>query len=177
MQEKRLKHYPFWVYVLLFLVSQLVAMVIPFLLPYLPAGQALTQDAVLAVTLLIANLLAIGLFFCFRPGCLTLSSTLSGLCGKNALRTALMLLLAVPTILMVNLAQEMLLPDIPDLVGEETFELIMYHPLGLLTIVILGPVSEELLFRGGVQTALEKKNSSLLTPHSSFLIQRKAVLL
>ena len=78
MQEKRLKHYPFWVYVLLFLVSQLVAMAMPLLLLYLPAGQALSQNAVLAVTLLVANLLAIVLFFCFRPRCLTLASTLSG---------------------------------------------------------------------------------------------------
>ena len=170
MQEKRLKHYPFWVYVLLFLVSQLVAMAMPLLLLYLPAGQALSQNDVLAVTLLVANLLAIVLFFCFRPGCLTLASTLSGIRGRNTLRTVLMLLLAVPAILVVNLAQEMLLPDIPDLVGEETFKSIMYHPLGLLTIVFLGPVSEELLFRGGVQTALEKKNISISNFHFSIII-------
>jgi len=157
MQEKSIRHYPFWVYVLLFLASQLTAMVMPLALGVLTTGHVWSEALVLATTLLVANVLAIGLFFCFRPAQLTLSSTLEGLRGKNALRTMLVVLLAVPAILFVNLAQELLLPEIPDLVGEEMFETIMYHPLGLLTIAFLGPVSEELLFRGGVQTALAKK--------------------
>lgn len=169
MQENSLKSYPFWVYVLLFLVSQLAAMATPFVLPMMEWGRDWTESAVLVTTLLVANLLAIGLFFCFRPGRLTLASTFSGVCGRQAMRTILVVLLAVPAILLVNLAQELLLPEIPDLVGEETFKAIMYHPLGLLTVAFIGPVSEELLFRGGVQTALEKKNSSILTPQSSFI--------
>ena len=156
MQENSLKSYPFWVYVLLFLVSQLAAMATPFVLPMMEWGRDWSESAVLVTTLLVANLLAIGLFFCFRPGRLTLASTFSGVCGRQAMRTILVILLAVPAILLVNLAQELLLPEIPDLVGEETFKAIMYHPLGLLTVAFIGPVSEELLFRGGVQGSLKR---------------------
>lgn len=157
MQDKTIRNYPFWVYVLLFLVSQLAAMVMPVALGLMSTGNVWSEASVLSTTLLVANVLAIVLFFCFRPAQLTLSSTLEGLHGKNAMRTALVVLLAVPSILFVNLAQELLLPELPDLVGEETFETFMYHPLGLLTISFLGPVAEELLFRGGVQTALAGK--------------------
>lgn len=34
---------------------------------------------------------------------------------------------------------------------KQTFELAMYHPLGVLSIVILSPVIEELFFRGAIQ--------------------------
>lgn len=109
--------------------------------------------------LLAANLLAIVLFLLFRPPSVTWLSTLGGLRGANGRQTLRLCLQAVPVILLVNLAQEAFFPKIPDLVGAETFLAIMRHPLGLLTIAVLGPLSEELLFRGGVQTDLQRRHS------------------
>lgn len=137
-------------FLLIFLGSQLTAGITPFLLSLLHIR--LSSSITLVGTLLLANLLAIGLFFLYRPHSITWTSTMVGLQGQAGRRTAWAFLMAIPAILLVNILQEALFPDIPDLVGADTFKEIMYHPAGLLTIMFLGPLSEELLFRGGVQT-------------------------
>lgn len=137
-------------FLLIFLGSQLTAGITPFLLSLLHIR--LSSSITLVGTLLLANLLAIGLFFLYRPHSITWTSTMAGLQGQAGRRTFWVFLMAIPAILLVNILQEALFPDIPDLVGADTFKEIMYHPAGLLTIMFLGPLSEELLFRGGVQT-------------------------
>ncbi len=145
-----MKRRHWWMFILIFLCSQLAAGITPFLLSLLHIR--LSSSITLVGTLLLANLLAIGLFFLYRPHSITWTSTMVGLQGQAGRRTAWAFLMAIPAILLVNILQEALFPDIPDLVGADTFKEIMYHPAGLLTIVFLGPLSEELLFRGGVQT-------------------------
>ncbi|MBR1755126.1 MAG: CPBP family intramembrane metalloprotease [Bacteroidaceae bacterium] len=144
-----LRQHPFWVYILLFLFCQLASVPVGLLM-----ARWLGYDQMLVGTLLFANVLAIILFLLYRPATVTWQSTLGGVRGRGGRRSALVFLLALPTILLVNLGQEAFFPDIPDLVGEETLQALMYHPLGLLTIAVLGPLSEELLFRGGVQSDL-----------------------
>ena len=147
-----MKRRHWWMFILIFLCSQLAAGITPFLLSLLHIR--LSSSITLVGTLLLANLLAIGLFFLYRPHSITWTSTMAGLQGQAGRRTFWVFLMAIPAILLVNILQEALFPDIPDLVGADTFKEIMYHPAGLLTIMFLGPLSEELLFRGGVQTDL-----------------------
>ena len=101
--------------------------------------------------MLIGNLLGILLFFCFRPQSITWSSTLAGVKGRKGRRSLLIFLLALPVIMLVNLTQEVFFPDLPDMVGEEQFKQLMY---------LVGPLCEELLFRGGVQTDLSLHHSN-----------------
>lgn len=147
-----------WVYILIFFATQIIAG----LLGAIGGGvsrrgyDAITTEWVLSLALFLANTLAILLYLRLRPAEVTRQSTLQGVQGRNRPRTKLMFLLALPVIVLVNLVQELCFPEIPDLVGEETFKAIMYNPIGLLTIAAIGPVCEEVLFRGGVQHCLHK---------------------
>lgn len=149
-----------WVYVLFFLFTQLIAGVIVVALSRFDLGILMSNQNTLAPAMLIGNLLGILLFFCFRPQSITWFSTLAGVKGRKGRRSLLIFLLALPVIMLVNLTQEVFFPDLPDMVGEEQFKQLMYHPLGLLTISLVGPLCEELLFRGGVQTDLSLHHSN-----------------
>lgn len=151
---------PFWVFILIFLFSQLATVAIPFLFHFFSGSPTFGLEETVVTALFSANLLAILLFLPFRPPTVTWRSTLSGLRGEKGWRTLKLCLKAIPVILLVNLAQEAFFPEIPDLVGEETFRVIMRQPLGLFTIALLGPISEELLFRGGVLTSLMQRHSA-----------------
>ena len=140
-----------WVYILIFFVSQFAAVALPFGLK--AVGIGISGSTFMSVALLMANLLAIVFFLLYRPAEVTWPATLSGLRGHNLRRTMLVFLLAIPTCLLVNLIQEAFFPNF---VGEETFKDLMYHPLGLITIAVIGPLSEELLFRGGVLTSIHR---------------------
>lgn len=153
----KVRRHAWWIYLLFFFISQLSSVVIPIVWKILLPSHS--NSEMLAVTLLTANLLGIILFFCHRPQSITWSSTLGGLRGSNGRRTGLVLLLALPVMILTNLGQEALLPNLPDLVGTDTFKGIMDNPLGLLTICVVGPLCEELLFRGGVQTDLTVHHS------------------
>lgn len=48
------------------------------------------------------------------------------------------------------------LADLPNSM-QETFEMMMRHPLGIIAIVIMAPVVEELLFRGAIEGYLLRK--------------------
>ena len=150
---------PFWVYILIFFISQLASVSVPILLRVFKVNANVSTEWSLAMALFLANLLAILLFLGYRPRSITRTSTLAGIRSPKSTRTWLCFALALPLILLVNLTQELFFPEIPDLVGEETFKLIMFNPIGMLTVAILGPVAEELLFRGGVQTDLQLHDS------------------
>ena len=152
MEQKQRK---WWAYILIFFISQFLAIALPFGLR--AVGISLSANMFLSMGLMVANLLAIGLFLLYCPAEVTWASTLSGLRDRNLRRSALVFLTAIPVCLLVNLIQEAFFPDIPDLVGDEAFKNIMYNPLGLLTVALIGPLSEELLFRGGVQTCIHRK--------------------
>lgn len=146
-----IRRHSWWVYLILFFISQLTAAGLAFLLQRLMSGMTKSPAFLIAVTLFVANALAILLWFCFRSPSITWQRTLAGVKGHNGRRTGLVFLLALPLIVLTNLGQEVFFPDIPNLLDEQTMMGIMYHPLGILTIAVLGPLSEELLFRGGVQ--------------------------
>ena len=154
--EKGPKRRHWWMYILIFFVSQLSAAIIPIVLSIVSQEPILNGEWTIVLTLLIANLLAIILFLLYRPQDVTWQSTWAGVQGRNGHRTGLVFLMAIPVIVIVNILQEALFPELPDWVGDETFKAIMYNPVGLLTVAILGPLSEELLFRGGVQGNLKK---------------------
>ena len=154
-----LSRHPFWMYLLIFFFSQLIASVPTVLTLVLRRGEAPSSELMIAATLFAANLLAIHLFLLYRPKDVNWPRTMAGIQGQNGQRTLLVCLLALPLIMLIHLMQEAFFPDIPDLVGEETFKTIMFHPLGMLTVCFLGPLSEELLFRGGVQTDLTLHHS------------------
>ena len=141
-----------WVYLLFFFISQLagggVAVV-------LTATKLASAEVSLVLSLLMANLLAIGMFLLWRQRDVTWARTVAGVQGENLRHTGLVFAMALPIIVLVNLVQEAFFPEIPDLVGEETFKAIMYNPLGLLTVAVLGPLAEELLFRGGIQGGIQ----------------------
>lgn len=147
-----------WVYILIFFISQFAAVALPFGLRAFGIG--FSSSMFMSIALLMANLLAIVFFLLYRPAEVTWSATFAGLRGQNRRRSVLVFLLAIPTCLLVNLIQEAFFPDIPNLVGEETFKDLMFNPLGLITIAVIGPLSEELLFRGGVLTSIHQKYAS-----------------
>ncbi|MCR5180321.1 MAG: CPBP family intramembrane metalloprotease [Bacteroidaceae bacterium] len=157
----QLRKSPWWCYILIFVISQLSAVLIP-VVAHL-TGHAISpgSEAVLVGGLFLANILAILLFLIFRPGSITWHSTIAGVVGRKGRRTLISFLMALPLMLLLNLTQEVFFPEIPDLVGEDTFLLIMGNPIGLLTVAVLGPVSEEMLFRGGVQTDISRHYSHL----------------
>lgn len=71
--------------------------------------------------------------------------------GHKAQTFGYTLLLMLPAIFLINLASEALaLEDI----NSHLFELLMYNPLGVIAIILTGPLSEELVFRMGIQTNL-----------------------
>ena len=68
-------------------------------------------------------------------------------------------LLMLPSIFLINLFCESLsLEDI----NKDIFSLMMYNPLGVASIVLFGPFTEELIFRMGIQTGLVKAGLSPL---------------
>lgn len=72
---------------------------------------------------------------------------------------ALVLVGMVPAIFLVNLFTEICsLQDI----NEEVFLKLMYNPWGVLALVLVGPFSEELVFRMGIQRHLIRRNISPL---------------
>lgn len=154
-----LARHPFWVYVVIFLLSQLTAGMLAGIFHFMPFERGISTQWTLSITLFLANVLAILLFFLYRPRSITRTSTLAGIRRPKAQRTWLCFALALPVILLVNLFQEVFFPNLPDLVGEQTFKQIMYNPIGMLTVAVLGPLAEELLFRGGVQTDLQLHDS------------------
>ncbi len=149
-----------WVYILIFIISQLssfgVAMGMAFVNRFVAVGSGWT----LVLALFVANVMAILLFMVNRPEAVTWGSTMAGFRGQRGRRTGLMLMAAVPLIGLVNIVQEAFFPEIPDIVGDDAFKMIISNPLGLLTVALIGPVGEELLFRGGVQTDFYPKEKA-----------------
>lgn len=154
-----LARHPFWVYVVIFLLSQLTAGMLAGIFHFMPFERGISTQWALSITLFLANVLAILLFFLYRPRSVTRTSTLAGIRSPKSTRTWLCFALALPLILLVNLFQEVFFPNLPDLVGEQSLKLIMSNPIGMLTVAVLGPLAEELLFRGGVQTDLQLHDS------------------
>lgn len=151
-----------WVYVLLFLLSQSIGALLPMTFGLLSVG-SMDVNQMLLYGIALTNTLAILFFFLYRPDSFTWSSARSGLFGFHGWQTLFMIFLSIPFIVIVNLLQEILLPDIPDF-AKASFEKLIYNPLGILFICLLGPLSEELLFRGGVQADLStyfRRNSYL----------------
>ena len=151
------KSRPFWVYLLIFLFTQIVAGVSVVVVKRLNIIPDLDPANLSAYALLIANTLAIALFLCYRPHAVNWRRTINGLRGSNLSKTILVFLLALPVIILINLIQELFFPDITDFVGEELMREIIHNPAGLITVSVLGPLSEELLIRGGVQTDLYRR--------------------
>ena len=150
---------PWWLYIVIFIISQLTAAGAMLIINRSQLGNVAALIGSMAWTLFAANALAIALFLLFRPKAITCATTARAFSGRGARRTALAFLLALPVIFLVNILQEAFFPEIPDLVGEQTMQDIMHNPLGLLTVAVLGPVAEELLFRGGVQTDISRRYS------------------
>ena len=158
MSSQKIRRHYWWIYILIFIISQLMAGVLPFL-GRLYGNSTLTGIGMVSYALLLANLIGITLFFCYRPCSVTWANTLAGFRGRKGRRGGLVFLLAIPTILLVNLAQEVLLPDLPNWVGDDVFANIFMNPAGLITVCLIGPICEELLFRGGVLTDLSLYHS------------------
>lgn len=155
----KIRKHSWWVYLLIFFFCQLTAGGISVLLTRLKPELSLYSSTLLSVTLFIANALAILLWFYFRPPAITWQRTLAGLKEYKGRRTGLVFLLALPLIVLTNLGQEVFFPDIPNLLDDNVMRGIMLQPFGLLTVALLGPLSEELLFRGGVQHDLSLHHS------------------
>ena len=155
---KNIRRHSWWVYLIIFFVSQLTAAGAAILFRTL-TPEMMSPVVLTVVTLFVANALAVLLWWAFRPSAITWQHTIAGLRGDKSRRTGLVFLLALPLIILTNLGQEVFFPDIPNLLDESTMLAIMHHPVGLLTVAVLGPLSEELLFRGGVQHDLSLHHS------------------
>lgn len=134
-----MKQYPFWIYILIFIAAQVTAGFMSFLGPVL--------------MLLLANILAIFLCLLTRPPHGGLYSFVAALRPPRLRLTMLLVLLAPPSIFVVGWVQEML-PSLPDFMPGQTMNALLTTPLGLVTVCLAGPVSEELIFRAGVLGSL-----------------------
>ncbi|MBO4905488.1 MAG: CPBP family intramembrane metalloprotease [Bacteroidaceae bacterium] len=151
---------PFWLYIILFIVAQMAG-VVPALLVQFHLLSPASVFVKTPVILCIVNLLAIGLCLLFRPRLCTVRDTMAGF-RRPALRpTVLMVLLAPPSIFLVSWLQEML-PALPDLVPEQSVDQLLNTPLGLLTVCLIGPLAEEMIFRAGVLGSLLRSMSPLV---------------
>lgn len=138
-------------FVCIFAVSQVLGGLAAFMLRM----TNLSQDEMMVLVLLTANVLGILFFLAYwliaRPSDLRWSITMEEIRQRRMIyRSGLCVLIAPPLIFLVNLMQE-LLPSLPDWVGEQNMLGLMQHPVGLLVVAVVGPICEELLFRGGVQ--------------------------
>ena len=118
------------------------------------------QETVMLTALVVANAAGILLFAAYwlivRPADLMWRGFREGIHhGRTPWRTLLSFLLAPPLIYLVNWLQG-LLPSLPDWVGEQNLEGLMQQPLGVAVVAVVGPICEELLFRGGVQRSLHR---------------------
>lgn len=147
-----MKRRPFWIYILLFLAAQ--------------ASGVLFASSGPVLMLLFVNIIAIVLYLLATWGTRPDRAYKAykahrdykaygshGSHGSYMTLSLLLLALAPPCIFLVNYAQEML-PSLPDIVPEQSLTELLTTPLGLLTVCILGPLSEELLFRAGVLGSL-----------------------
>ena len=155
-----MKKRSWWIYILIFIVSQLAAVGITMGATLIQGREAVSSETVAIGALCTANVLAILLWLLLHPKDLTWQRTMSGIRSPKGMRTKLAFGLALPVIMLVNLIQEAFFPDIPDLVGDELMKTIIFNPAGLLTVALIGPVCEELLFRGGVQHCIQQRYAS-----------------
>lgn len=129
-----------WIYIIIYIISQIAGGLIGNFLPMPIIG-----------SVLLAHLLAIVLVLILRP--------------KKVERPAdwrykgmMALLMAPPLIVLVNLIQEWL-PTLPSFIDEQSLSVLMHHPLGILSIALLAPISEELTFRAGILGSLSEGRS------------------
>ena len=148
---------PFWLYILVFIVCQVVGGGVVLACNLL--GGRIDATASLVTSLVVANVLSVVLFMLLRPKDVTWQSIADGW-HRPRLRQTLAFVAAAPAlIVVVNILQELFLSWLPDWIGEQDFSAIMHNPLGLFTVCVLGPVAEELLFRAGVQGSLQTRIS------------------
>ena len=137
-----------WFYILIYIVSQLTGGLVAFVLS---AFFHVDPVLVMIVTLFLANVLAICFVLLFKPAWLPASA------DKKQM-TLLALLMALPVIVLVNIAME-ILPELPNILNDTQFDQVIKNPLGILIIAVIAPVSEELLFRAGVLGSLLKRDA------------------
>lgn len=118
-----------------------------------------TSASVMSTTLLIANtLIILATWIILRPESYTFSlypsSAKNNVTKRVRYKThfyLLALLTMCPLIISVNALSELL--NAPDLFQEQ-FETILSNPIGIITVIIIGPIAEEMLFRKGIISSL-----------------------
>ena len=152
----------FWIYILIFVLCQSLAAAL--LLPVRLAGWQVSYETMLVVPLIVANALAIAIYAFVHPAEVTWSATVAAVTPPTR-RLTLAYILAAPAIIpLTNLLQENLLGFLPDFVGDQNLSVILDNPAGLLAVCLLGPLAEEMLFRGGIQCVLQRRRPQSLWP-------------
>lgn len=112
-----------------------------------PEGELVTNPLFLSIILCLSNALTIVILFLMGAVCREDLST-GRLRPKDYLFFVLMLL---PALFWVNGLTELF--QLSDEMAVH-FDRLMRHPLGVFSIVLLGPLAEEMVFRAGIQRAL-----------------------
>ncbi|MCR5819619.1 MAG: CPBP family intramembrane metalloprotease [Bacteroidaceae bacterium] len=166
-----------WVYVIIFIVTQLAGGVAGGCLNLIEIHFGLDIQNSVSLALLTSNVLAVVLALSLRPAGLTWKHTLEGWTRpERRCYTIKALLMAPPTIFIVNIVGEWL-PTPPDIVGSETMFVLMNSGIGILTVGLLGPISEELLFRAGVMGRSLQKSEELQESEQAPSNHRKLIIL
>lgn len=142
----------------LFVIAQMAASLLALFLFNIPD---LLAHGIFDMNILGTSAWAMGLSL-FLSGLLSMSGMVAlravdyerlSLNGNGAESFGYTVLLMFPAIFLINLFSECLsLEDI----NKDLFGLLMYNPLGVASIVLFGPLAEELIFRMGIQTGLIK---------------------
>lgn len=141
--------------VCLFFLTQGVGMAIAYMVAYLFCPQEqitafVEQPGVMAWMLVLSNVLMCAILFLLRWHKAE-RFRLNGIGVKDFVAT---IALMVPVIFIVNMVIEFF--DPVDLIKDTILDL-AYHPIGVATIVLIGPLTEELVFRMGVMELMMKK--------------------
>lgn len=123
-------------------------------------GELATDPSFLSIILFLSNILVVVALFYFEKMRLEDFAKIR-LGPKDFFYFVLMLL---PALFWVNGLTELF--RLPDEMAVH-FDRLMRHPLGLFSLVLLGPLAEEMVFRAGIQRALLKQG---LTPWSAIAV-------
>lgn len=146
----------YWKYLLIFLAGQLIGIIVSLVFGVMQGlnfiGLEIPDLGDIAYTLpmLVANAFILVLCALTWPADVTSDTLVSGWRKPHTAVTLRYIMASLGIIPALNILQELLISDLPDWIGAERLDIILSHPVGIVTVCLLGPAAEECIFRAGM---------------------------